>query len=72
MTDTAKPISEAPIRPFDKDQWYMAHTPRLLLWTGHAWVIGQYGYTQKGKGRWQTNDRIFAPTHWMELPEAPK
>ena len=65
----ARPIAEAPIEPFNKDKWYIAHSPRLLLWNGVYWAIGQYGYTQKGKGRWQVYGKIFAPTHWLPLPE---
>ena len=66
-----QPIETAPIEPFNKDKWFMAHSPRLLLWKGHV-VIGSYNYTERGKGRWQDNYGNCEPTHWMPLPDEPK
>lgn len=67
-----KTIDSAPIDPFNADKWFMPHSPRLLLWLGNAAVIGNYGFTRKGKGRWSDWHGIINPTHWMELPEPPK
>ena len=62
-----QPISEAKIAPFDPDSWPFAATPTYLLWSrGHA-TIGRYGYTQKGKGRWQSIFGICEPTHFCEI-----
>ena len=66
-----KPIADAPVSAFDKEKWLTAHSPRLLLWTPNYFVIGEYGYTEKGKGRWQAYGRTISPTHWMMLPERP-
>lgn len=64
-----KPIETAPIPPFDKEKWYTSG-PSYLLWTRYP-VIGNYGYTERGKGRWQAYGRNIEPTHWMPLPAAP-
>ena len=66
-----KAIETAPIEPFNKEKWFMSHTPSLLLWNGYYCEIGTYGYTQRGKGRWLVDGRVFHPTHWMPLPDAP-
>lgn len=68
-------IDTAPIEPFDKDKWYMRHSPYILVWDGHNVCIASYHYTKKGKGRWMSEGRImegFYVTHWMPLPEGPK
>lgn len=67
-----QPIDTAPIKPFDEDNWYMSHSPHLLLWSGHSWVIGSHGYTRKGKGKWIAYGRICNPTHWLPLPPPPE
>jgi hypothetical protein len=67
-----QPIETAPIKPFDKDGWYMKHSDYLLLWNGGFILIGSYAYTQHGNGKWEANGRICRPTHWMPLPEPPK
>ena len=66
-----QPIETAPAYPFVKERWYV-DGPRYLLSTGSSVFIGQYGYTERGKGRWQDHyGRICQPTHWMPLPAAP-
>ena len=66
-----QPIETAPVYPFVKERWYV-DGPRYLLSTGSSVFIGQYGYTERGKGRWQDHyGRICQPTHWMPLPAAP-
>lgn len=67
-----QPIETAPIRPFDPEKWYMAHSDRLLVWNGHRADIATYNFTQKGKGKWHSGGRIVdSLTHWMPLPEPP-
>ena len=66
-----KPIETAPIEPFDAKRWYMTASPYVLVWCGHYVRIASYGYTRRGKGRWQDYHGNIAPTHWMPLPEAP-
>ncbi len=66
-----QPIETAPAYPFVKERWYV-DGPRYLLSTGSSVFIGQYGYTERGKGRWQDHyGRICQPTHWMPLTAAP-
>lgn len=66
-----QPIETAPAYPFVKERWYV-DGPRYLLSTGSSVFIGQYGYTERGKGRWQDHyGRVCQPTHWMPLPAAP-
>jgi hypothetical protein len=65
-----QPIETAPFFAFNKETWYK-NGPRYLLFAGYE-VIGSYGYTEKGKGRWQADGRIINPTHWMPLPERPQ
>ena len=66
-----QPIETAPAYPFVKERWFV-DGPRYLLSTGSSVFIGQYGYTERGKGRWQDYyGRICQPTHWMPLPAAP-
>lgn len=68
-----RPISEVPVRPFDKDKWYL----NALRCLGNVSVNGyvdiiSYGYTERGKGRWQdSNGRICIPTHFQPLPLPP-
>lgn len=64
-----QPIETAPIQAFNQEKWFVSGES-LLLWTNYA-VIGNYGYTERGKGRWQAYGRIINPTHWMPLPAAP-
>lgn len=64
-------IETAPIKPFEAEFWYKQHSPFLLLWTGNYCEIGSYGFTEKGKGRWQGRHGIITPTHWQYLPEKP-
>ena len=67
-----QPIETAPIKPFDEANWYISHSPYLLLWTESGAVIGSYSFTtKKGKGRWRTWGGTIVPTHWMPLPAAP-
>jgi hypothetical protein len=65
-----QPIETYPLPEFDAKTWYR-NGPRVLLWTGNYATIGSYGYTQKGKGRWQDQGRTTVPTHWMPLPSNP-
>lgn len=65
-----KLIETCPITVFDRDKWYVSGE-RYMLWCGYA-TIGDYSYTQKGKGRWRNWSGQIAPTHWMPLPEPPK
>lgn len=65
-----QPIETAPEYKFDPNRWYM-NGPHYLLWVGFV-TIGSYGYTQKGKGRWQNHNGNIIPTHWMPLPPPPK
>jgi hypothetical protein len=68
-----QPIATAPIKPFDPEKWFMAHSDYLLVWTGYGVKIANYGYTATGRGRWRSDGRpIPTPTHWMPLPEGPK
>ena len=70
-----QPIETAPIKPFDKEHWYKAHSKTLLL--GYAnnsrIYMGSYHFTEKGKGRFLDHQGYVAkPTHWMPLPPPPK
>jgi hypothetical protein len=64
------PIDTCPPFEFNPELWFQ-DGPRYLLFVGYA-VIGSYGYTKKGKGRWSGSYGIIRPTHWMPLPEPPK
>jgi hypothetical protein len=67
-----QPIETAPAFAFVKDKWFM-DGPRYLLCERSRIYIGQYSYTERGKGRWQDSfGRNCEPTHWMPLPEPPK
>jgi len=66
-----QPIETCPIKPFNRETWYVAASDRVLLWNGHCCVIGRYGYTQKGNGRWRDWNGAVHPTHWMPLPGDP-
>lgn len=66
------PIETCPIKPFNQDDWFKPASDRVLLWNGFYEVIGSYGYTSRGKGRWQDWHGITNPTHWMPLPGAPE
>jgi len=69
-----RPIESAQIEPFKKAEWFKPHSAKMLLCTalgGHIY-IGNYGYTQRGKGRWRdSGGYIRAPQFWMPLPTAP-
>lgn len=67
-----QPIATAPIQPFDKEKWYMGASPRLLLDCGGytGVVIGVYGYTKAGKGRWKGPFGVVVPIGWKPLPES--
>jgi len=70
MMSEWQPIETFPIHTFDKETWYKdGHS--YLFWTGHV-VIGAYGYTQKGKGRFRSWYGNILPSYWMPLPESPK
>jgi hypothetical protein len=63
-----QPIETAPPFPFNQERWFH-NGPRMLLCSGRVVFIGSYGYTQKGKGRWQNeHGRNCYPTAWMPLP----
>lgn len=64
-------IETAPIKEFDKEHWFVPHSPFLLLTNGHRVFIGSYEFTEKGKGRWRDHYGTAYPTHWMPLPELP-
>lgn len=66
-----QPIETAPIKPFDKEKWHTRASERVLLYRSRI-TIGSYGYTEKGKGRWQDHNGNLTPTHWMPLPEPPQ
>jgi hypothetical protein len=67
-----QPIETAPIPLFDKERWYMTSL-RVLVWRPNCAEIGHYSYTERGKGRWQSEyGRNINPTHWMPLPEPPQ
>lgn len=63
------PIDTFPIHQFDPELWFM-DGESYLLWCGHT-VIGRYGYTRKGMGRFLGHYGTVTPTHWMHLPEPP-
>lgn len=65
-----QPIETAPIKPFDKEHWYMDGPRMLVARSGHI-TIAQYGYTKTGRGRWRNSLGVFCPTHWMPLPAPP-
>lgn len=68
-----KPIEKLDIPPFDTGEWYRDVARVLVVCGEYSWVqIATYGYTQKGKGRWQDqHGRICHPTHYMPLPDPP-
>lgn len=66
-----QPIETAPPYPFVQEKWFVSG-PRYLLWVPNYCVIGYYGYTERGEGRWHGSGRTIQPTHWMPLPEPPK
>lgn len=67
---TWQPIETYPVPPFTADKWFM-NGDRCLIAIGYV-DMGSYGFTQKGKGRWQnTLGHNCAPTHWMPLPDKP-
>ena len=65
-----QPIETFPLPEFVAKDWHKPG-PRVLLWINRYAIIGSYGYTQRGKGRWQEYGRTCVPTHWMPLPSAP-
>ena len=65
------PIETCPIKPFDKDRWFLPHSDDVLLYDGFS-VIGRYEFTEKGNGRWRFWNGIICPTHWMPLPPPPE
>lgn len=65
------PIETCPIKPFDKDRWFLPHSDNVLLYAGFS-VIGSYSFTEKGKGRWRSWNGAISPTHWMLLPPPPE
>ncbi len=68
-----RPIETAPIPQFDAERWYMINFRCLIALKGNSYTtIGNYGYTEKGRGRWKdTFDRVCEPSHWMPLPAPP-
>jgi hypothetical protein len=66
-----QPIETAPIENFDAERWYMPATPWVLVSEGQSVFMAQYGYTEKGKGRWRNHFGVCKPTHWMPIPEPP-
>jgi hypothetical protein len=68
---TWQTIDTAPIKPFDKEAWFMRHSERVLVLDGYE-KIATYGFTKHGKGRWiDDTNRVITPTHWMPLPASP-
>jgi hypothetical protein len=67
-----QPIETYPLPPFDKDKWFMSGERVLIVKGGMTVSIGNYGYTERGKGRWRdAMGYTCSPTHWMRLPEPP-
>ena len=61
------------IKPFDPEKWHTRHSDYLLLWNDWNWTIGNYSYTENGKGRWRNWRGIVIPTHWLPMPpDGPK
>lgn len=67
-----QPIETAPKGRFYAEKWFLSASPPLLLWDGLGATIGQYGYTERGKGRWRDWRGNVEPTHWMPLPAPPE
>lgn len=64
------PIESAPIKAFEPENWFMANSPRVLIYPGPH--IAYYGYTKKGGGRWRSYRGNEIATHWMPLPPPPE
>ncbi len=72
LLDQWQPIETAPIKDFDKEKWFLSHSPQLFLSNGTGVYIGSYSYTSKGRGRWiHVCGYVCQPTHWQPLPPAP-
>lgn len=67
-----QPIESAPLPSFDKSKWYMEAFACLGAKADHVFGRVSYGYTERGKGRWQdARGYLCQPTHWMPLPAPP-
>lgn len=66
-----RPIETFPIHEFNPELWFR-DGKSYLLWCDRHTVIGRYGYTRRGKGRFLGPYGAINPTHWVPLPEPPK
>jgi len=64
-------IETCPIKPFDKDKWFMPHSERVLVFDRYP-LVAAYNFTKRGKGKWVSGMGSVKPTHWMPLPSPPK
>ena len=72
VMDGWQPIETAPKGEFDKSRWYLPTFRCLAVVGGNYIDIVDYGYTEKGRGRWlNSSNRVCEPTHWMLLPALP-
>ena len=64
------PIETAPVHEFNAETWFMPGE-KVLLWVNWA-CFGNYRYTKRAKGKWESDGRNVYPTHWMPAPDGPK